>query len=99
MATSQLKLARGVQTKKTAAVQLKGAVQMARWTWANNSIAHSSIWEVAIWQHGHKMTKVPPIMGEQGLMHNHTEMTTIFSSCFFVTVPSDIPLCLSDDPP
>ena len=49
VAASQLKLARGAQTKKTAAVWLKGAVWMARKTWANNLIAHSSIWEVAIW--------------------------------------------------
>ena len=98
-AASQLRLAQGMQAKRTAATHLKGAVRAARCTWANHTVTHLNIWEVAVWCHGQRQTKAPPIRGKQGLTHNHTEMASIFSHCFFIDSPPDVPLCLTDYPP
>ena len=98
-AASQLRLAQGAQAKRTAAACLKGAVRAARCTWANHAVTHSDIWEVAVWCHGQRQTKVPPIRGKQGLTHNHAEMASIFFCHFFIDSPPDVPLHLTDDPP
>ena len=95
---SQLRLALGMQAKRTAAACLKGAVRAARHTWANHVVTHSDIWEVAVWCQGWRQTKVPLVRGEEGLTHNHAEMASIFSHCF-IDSPLDILLCLTDDPP
>ena len=97
--TSQLRLALGMQAKRTVATHLKGSVRAARCAWANHAVTHSDIKEVAVWCHGRRQTKVPPIRGKQGLTHNHTKMAFIFSCHFFVDSPPDVLLCLTDDPP
>ena len=74
-------------------------MRAARHTWANYVVTHSDIWEVVVWRHGWRQTKVPPIRGEQGLTHNHAEMASILSCCFFINSPPDVPLHLTDDPP
>jgi hypothetical protein len=97
-AAIQLRTAIDKQTQKTALMRLKGAVRVAKCAWVNGVIAQSSLWEVATWQHGRRTTKIPPLQGGEGLKHEHKEMTKIFSKCFLVETPPDIPLHLADDP-
>ena len=97
-AVLHLRHATDKQARKTASACLKGAVQAAKRTWANGVITRSSLWEVATWRHGRRTTKIPPLRGENGLTHNHTEMTTTFSKHFFIETPPDVPLHLVDNP-
>ena len=87
------------QSKRTTAACLKGAVRAARCAWVNHTVIHSDIWEVATWYLSRRVTKISPIRGEQGLTHDHAEMSSIFSQWFFIDSPPDIPPHLTDNPP
>ena len=69
-AAAQLRVATSTQSKRTAAACLKGVVRAARHAWANHTVILSDIWEVATWHLGRRVTKIPPIRGEQGLCHH-----------------------------
>ncbi len=96
---SELRAAETAEDRKCHSARLQAAARKAKWIWANKVIGKSNLWEVATWQHGRRMNKIPPLRAEEGLAHTHADISQILSNRFFVEAPPNIPDRLEDDPP
>ena len=87
-------VARGI-----AHARLKGTVRAAKRKWVDKHIEKAQLWEVVAWRHGCRHTKVPALMGPEGLVHSHKEMADLLSQRFFPHTPPKVELHFPDDPP
>ena len=87
-------VARGI-----AHARLKGTVRAAKRKWADKHIEKAQLWEVVAWRHSCRHTKVPALMGPEGLVHSHKEMADLLSQRFFPHTPPKVELHFPDDPP
>jgi hypothetical protein len=62
-------------------------------------IEKAQLWDVAAWQHGRRISKVPSLSGTNGLVHSHKEMTDIFAQHFFPQAPPAVDTFFPDNPP
>ena len=97
-ATQSLRDARDPEERKVAHGRLKGTVRAAKQTWADEYIRKASLWEVAKWRHGRKLSKVPSLQGTEGLAHTHEEVSGILSRRFFPQNPPTVDPLFADDP-
>jgi hypothetical protein len=98
-AVQGLRNAQGTPEKARAQARLKGTIRAAKRLWADDYIEKSQLWEVAVWRHGRRTSKVPSLRGPEGLAHTHGEISTILSQRFFADAPPQVDLHFEDDPP
>ena len=94
-----LRMAETTDDRQRQSARLRAAARKAKWKWADDVIGKSNLWEVATWQHGRRMNKIPPLRTEEGLSHAHADIANVLSNRFFVRAPPEVPTRLEDDPP
>jgi hypothetical protein len=99
VATQQLRDAQTTENKGIAQARLKGTVRAAKRKWADEYIEKAQLWEVAVWRHGRRVSKVPSLQGPDGLVHTHEEVADILSQRFFTQTPPEVEPTFRDDPP
>jgi len=87
------------EAKDIASAALRTAVRKAKRSWADDIIRSGNLWEAAKWRHGRRVTKIPSVRNEEGLVHTHEDMAHIFRDRFFASRPPEVQLDMEDDPP
>ena len=72
---------------------------MAKRQWADVYIEKTQLWELAVYQHGCKVSKVLLLQGPDGLVHIYEEVADILSQCLFPQIPPSVASVFKDNPP
>jgi Reverse transcriptase (RNA-dependent DNA polymerase) len=99
VATQNLRRAQTTETRGIAQARLKGTVRVVKRQWVDDYIEKSQLWELAMWRHGQRVSKVPSLQGPEGLVHIHEEIADILSQQFFPQAPPRVETFFGDDPP